>query len=225
MNLAERPRCFSPYGWRAEVYIRYLHGLATARDFYAGESKTDPKDAFVLADLARAHLRRDVARIESRWAYDRKRANGEHHNQAVLCLAQRRVDVLHAMLSGAPAPPFINLTAIRGLTALWGSPAGSNTRGRRTGYGLRTRDQRQHLGPLILMWPSRRRGYRFTAREVSQRAPQTAFDRVSVKLVVGPLWSSSSSRTCAQHGPPGLARVLGSTDQPWSCGIRVRYQG
>src|SRR5207245_2465991 len=34
--------------------------MARARDFYAGESKTDPKDAFVLADVARAHPNRLV---------------------------------------------------------------------------------------------------------------------------------------------------------------------
>lgn len=48
--------------WQSEVRIGYLHGLAMARarDFYAGESKTDPKDAFVLADVARAHPSRVV---------------------------------------------------------------------------------------------------------------------------------------------------------------------
>jgi transposase len=48
--------------WQTEVRIGYLHGLAMARarDFYAGESKTDPKDAFVLADVARAHPTRVV---------------------------------------------------------------------------------------------------------------------------------------------------------------------
>jgi transposase len=48
--------------WVAEVRIGYLHGLAMARarEFYAGESKTDPKDAFVLADVARAHPSRVV---------------------------------------------------------------------------------------------------------------------------------------------------------------------
>src|SRR5919197_6310407 len=48
--------------WQAEVRIAYLHGLAMARarDFYAGEAKTDPKDAFVLADVARAHPSRLV---------------------------------------------------------------------------------------------------------------------------------------------------------------------
>jgi transposase len=48
--------------WQFEVPIGYLHGLAMARarEFYAGESKTDPKDAFVLADVARAHPRRIV---------------------------------------------------------------------------------------------------------------------------------------------------------------------
>jgi len=48
--------------WVSEVPIGYLHGLAMARarEFYAGESKTDPKDAFVLADVARAHPSRVV---------------------------------------------------------------------------------------------------------------------------------------------------------------------
>src|SRR5262245_25693143 len=48
--------------WQSDVGIGYLHGLAMARarDFYAGESKTDPKDAFVLADVARAHPTRVV---------------------------------------------------------------------------------------------------------------------------------------------------------------------
>ena len=48
--------------WQAEVRIGYLHGLAMARarEFYAGESKTDPKDAFVLADVVRAHPSRVV---------------------------------------------------------------------------------------------------------------------------------------------------------------------
>lgn len=48
--------------WRAEVRLGYVHGLALARarEFYAGEGKTDPKDAFVLADIARAHPSRVV---------------------------------------------------------------------------------------------------------------------------------------------------------------------
>jgi transposase len=43
--------------WEADLPVAYLHGsaMARARDFYPGESKTDPKDAFVLADVARAH--------------------------------------------------------------------------------------------------------------------------------------------------------------------------
>ena len=45
----------------------------------------------------------------SRTYCDRKRAQGKRHNQAVLCLARRRVHVLHAMLTQgvpyrAPAP-------------------------------------------------------------------------------------------------------------------------
>jgi transposase len=48
--------------WAVGVPIGYLHGLAMARarEFYAGEAKTDPKDAFVLADVARAHPSRVV---------------------------------------------------------------------------------------------------------------------------------------------------------------------
>jgi Transposase/Transposase IS116/IS110/IS902 family len=48
--------------WDQQVPVGYLHGLAMARarDFYAGEGKTDPKDAFVLADVARAHPTRVV---------------------------------------------------------------------------------------------------------------------------------------------------------------------
>jgi len=48
--------------WQADVRLGYLHGLAMARarEFYAGQSKTDPKDAFVLADVARAHPKRIV---------------------------------------------------------------------------------------------------------------------------------------------------------------------
>ena len=55
------------------------------------------KNALFLA--AFASLRHEPSRIY----YDRKRAQGKRHNQAVLCLARRRVDVLHAMLSqGVP---------------------------------------------------------------------------------------------------------------------------
>jgi transposase len=67
--------------WNAGVAVGYLHGtaMARARDFYAGEGKTDPKDAFVLADVARAHPGRVVwleptdearARLELLCGYD-----------------------------------------------------------------------------------------------------------------------------------------------------------
>jgi transposase len=51
--------------WDHEVRTAYLHGtaMAHAREFYAGEGKSDPKDAFVLADVARAHPKR-VAWLE-----------------------------------------------------------------------------------------------------------------------------------------------------------------
>ncbi len=49
--------------WDRKVAVGYLHGLAMARarDFYEGEAKTDPKDAFVIADVARTHPSRIVA--------------------------------------------------------------------------------------------------------------------------------------------------------------------
>jgi transposase len=50
------------------------------------------KRAFFLAAFAALH---DPA---SRAYYDRKRAAGKKHNAALICLARRRVDVLHAML-------------------------------------------------------------------------------------------------------------------------------
>jgi transposase len=61
------------------------------------------KNALFLAAFA------SLRHAPSRTYYDRKRAQGKRHNQAVLCLARRRVDVLHAMLTRglayqAPAP-------------------------------------------------------------------------------------------------------------------------
>ena len=52
----------------------------------------------------------------SRAYYDRKRAQGKRHNQAIIALARRRTDVLYAMLrDGAfytePAPPTVALAA------------------------------------------------------------------------------------------------------------------
>lgn len=51
--------------WDAGVPIGYLHGLAMARarEFYEGEAKTDPKDAFVIADVAHTHPSRIVPLI------------------------------------------------------------------------------------------------------------------------------------------------------------------
>ncbi|MBV9168462.1 MAG: IS110 family transposase [Chloroflexi bacterium] len=51
--------------WDHQVPTAYLYGsaMAHARDFYAGEGKSDAQDAFVLADVARAHPNR-VAWLE-----------------------------------------------------------------------------------------------------------------------------------------------------------------
>ena len=55
------------------------------------------KNALFLAAFA------SLRHAPSRAYYDRKRAEGKRHNQAILCLARRRVDVLYAMLrSGTP---------------------------------------------------------------------------------------------------------------------------
>lgn len=50
------------------------------------------KRAFFLAAFA------SLSDPTSRAYYDRKRAQGKKHNAAIICLARRRVDVLHAML-------------------------------------------------------------------------------------------------------------------------------
>jgi hypothetical protein len=39
-----------------------------------------------------------LADLTSRAYYDRKRAQGKRHNAALICLARRRTDVIHAML-------------------------------------------------------------------------------------------------------------------------------
>ncbi|GAB3810077.1 hypothetical protein GCM10027605_47140 [Micromonospora zhanjiangensis] len=54
-----------------------------------------------LADSLRELLKqRDQALVDplSRAYYDRNRAEGKKHSAALICLARRRVDVLHAML-------------------------------------------------------------------------------------------------------------------------------
>lgn len=53
------------------------------------------KRAFFLAAFA------SLADPASRAYYDRKRAAGKKHNAALICLARRRIDVLHAMLRNA----------------------------------------------------------------------------------------------------------------------------
>jgi transposase len=66
------------------------------------------KNALFLAAFA------SLRHAPSRTCYDRKRAQGKRHNQAVLYLARRRVDVLHAILSHnapyrAPAPLLVTV--------------------------------------------------------------------------------------------------------------------
>jgi transposase len=51
------------------------------------------KNAFFLAAFS------SLKHPPSRTYYDRKRKEGKRHTQAILCLARRRVDVLHAMLT------------------------------------------------------------------------------------------------------------------------------
>jgi hypothetical protein len=67
------------------------------------------KNTFLLAAFA------SLRHPPSRTYYDRKRAEGERHNQAILYLARRRVDVLNAMLSHGslyrPPAPSLPLAA------------------------------------------------------------------------------------------------------------------
>ena len=51
------------------------------------------KNAMFLAAFA------SLSSPDSRAFYDRKRAEGKKHNAAIICLARRRCDVIHAMLT------------------------------------------------------------------------------------------------------------------------------
>lgn len=77
----------APVTWRSGSSIRGEHPPK-------GGNK-QLKRAFFLAAFAALH---DPS---SRAYYDRKRAEGKKHNAALICLARRRCDVLHAMLRTA----------------------------------------------------------------------------------------------------------------------------
>ncbi|SDR87689.1 IS110 family RNA-guided transposase [Microlunatus soli] len=68
-------------------------GTSIRGEFPARSGNRHLKRAFFLS--AFAALRADPA---SRAYYDRKRAEGKKHNAALICLARRRCDVLHAMI-------------------------------------------------------------------------------------------------------------------------------
>ena len=68
-------------------------GISIKGEFPARSGNKALKRAFFLS--AFAALRADPI---SRAYYDRKRREGKKHNAALICLARRRVDVLHAML-------------------------------------------------------------------------------------------------------------------------------
>lgn len=68
-------------------------GTSIRGEFPARGGNKHLKRALFLS--AFAALRCDPA---SRSYYDRKRAQGKKHNAAIICLARRRCDVLHAML-------------------------------------------------------------------------------------------------------------------------------
>jgi transposase len=66
--------------------VRYLHRATSG----------DRTLKMIFYQAAFCALRRDPA---SRTYYDRKRREGKTHHQAVIALARRRINVLHAMLS------------------------------------------------------------------------------------------------------------------------------
>ena len=68
-------------------------GTSIKGEFPARSGNKHLKRAFFLS--AFAALRADPI---SRAYYDRKRAEGKKHNAALICLARRRCDVIHAML-------------------------------------------------------------------------------------------------------------------------------
>jgi transposase len=126
----------------SDVRIGYMHGLAMARarDFYAGTSKTDPKDAFVLADVARAHPSRVVwlepssealAHLELLCGYDadlrgdanrltnRLRALLGTHWPALERALGKRLDTrgVLAVLQHSPSGPAVKDAGVQQLTA------------------------------------------------------------------------------------------------------------
>ena len=73
--------------------VTHRSGISIRGEHPARSGNKQLKRAFFLS--AFASLRADPI---SRAYYDRKRAEGKKHNAALICLARRRCDVLHAML-------------------------------------------------------------------------------------------------------------------------------
>ena len=73
--------------------VTHRSGISIRGEHPARSGNKHLKRAFFLS--AFAALRADPI---SRAYYDRKRAEGKKHNAALICLARRRCDVLHAML-------------------------------------------------------------------------------------------------------------------------------
>ena len=73
--------------------VTHRSGTSIRGEFPARSGNKHLKRALFLSSSAA--LRSDPV---SRAYYDRKRAAGKKHNAALICLARRRCDVLHAML-------------------------------------------------------------------------------------------------------------------------------
>ena len=83
----------TPASYAGLAPVTRRSGTSIKGEFPARSGNKHLKRAFFLS--AFAALRADPI---SRAYYDRNRAEGKKHNAALICLARRRCDVIHAML-------------------------------------------------------------------------------------------------------------------------------
>lgn len=123
---------------RREVPVAYVTGLAMRRaaDLYAGAAKTDPKDAFVLADYARRNADRLTWTAPSDELLARLRIlNGRDADLAADATraANRLRDALLAVspaLERAVGDKVATNAGVRGALARWGTPTALRSAGR-----------------------------------------------------------------------------------------------